>query len=164
MPERILFPMRSLPTYKLLNGRWMAVRWKYLYSSSVGLHIIALILIRRYLFWFAGQLNLIRRYLFWFYFLDDTKEILNLRICRTKWRIWESSPYGWHRLDVYLTCLASDLGQARQKYVCTVHLWAAYDICLLQPKLYQAYCTVICVTFYVIILILLTLISILQWH
>ncbi len=33
------------------------------------------------------------------------------------WQIWESSPYGWHRLDVYLTRLASDLGQARQKYV-----------------------------------------------
>ncbi len=30
----------------------MAVGWKYLYSSSVGLHNVALILIRRYLFWF----------------------------------------------------------------------------------------------------------------
>jgi hypothetical protein len=30
----------------------MAVGWKYLYSSSVGLHIVALILIRGYLFWF----------------------------------------------------------------------------------------------------------------
>jgi hypothetical protein len=34
---------------------------------------------------------------------------------------------GWHRLDVNLTQLASDLGQACQKYVCTVHLWAADD-------------------------------------
>ncbi len=30
----------------------MAVRWKYLYSSSVGLHIIALIPIRQYFSWF----------------------------------------------------------------------------------------------------------------
>ena len=29
----------------------------------------------------------------------------------------------------HLTRLASDLGQARQKYVCTVHLSAAYDTC-----------------------------------
>ena len=34
------------------KSRWTAVGWKYLYSSSVGLHIIALILIRRYLSWF----------------------------------------------------------------------------------------------------------------
>ncbi len=27
----------------------------------------------------------------------------------------------------HLTRLASDLGQARQKYICMVHLWAAYD-------------------------------------
>ncbi len=47
---------------------------------------------------------------------------LILRICRTKWQIWESSQYGWHCLDVYLTRLASELGQARQKYVCMVHL------------------------------------------
>ncbi len=53
----------------------MAVRWKYLYSSSVGLHIIALILIRRYLFCFARQLNLIRQYLFWFYFLGYERNI-----------------------------------------------------------------------------------------
>ncbi len=30
----------------------MAVRWKYLYSSSVGLHIVALIPIRPYFSWF----------------------------------------------------------------------------------------------------------------
>ncbi len=30
----------------------MAVGWKYLYFSSVGFHIVALILIRWYLFWF----------------------------------------------------------------------------------------------------------------
>ena len=64
----------------------------------------------------------------------DPKEILNLRICWTRWRIWESSPYGWHRLDVDLTRLASDLGRTRQKYhrtvqkyLCTVHISTAYD-------------------------------------
>jgi hypothetical protein len=59
----------------------------------------------------------------------DPKEILNLRICWTRRQIWESSPYGWHRLDVDLTRLASDLGWMRQKYhrtvqkyLCTVHI------------------------------------------
>ena len=56
----------SVCDHLVRKSRLTAIRWKYLYSSSVGLHIIALILIRRYLFWFAGQLNLIRRYLFWF--------------------------------------------------------------------------------------------------
>ncbi len=35
----------------------------------------------------------------------------------------------------HLTRLASDLGQACQKYVCTVHLWAAYDTFTLHPSL-----------------------------
>jgi hypothetical protein len=36
--------------------------------------------------------------------------------------------YGLTSAGCHLTRLASDLGQARQKYVCTVHLWAAYDM------------------------------------
>ncbi len=52
MPERIFSRMRSPRTWELLNGRWMAVRWEYLYSSSVGLHIVALIPIRHYFSWF----------------------------------------------------------------------------------------------------------------
>ncbi len=52
MPERILSRTRSPRTWELLNGRWMAAGWKYLYSSSVWLHIVALIPIRQYLSWF----------------------------------------------------------------------------------------------------------------
>ncbi len=52
MPERILSRTRSPCTWQLLNGRWMAVGWKYLYSSSVWLHIVALIPIWQYLSWF----------------------------------------------------------------------------------------------------------------
>ncbi len=52
MLERILPRTRSLHRWELLNGSWMAIRWKYLYSSSVGLHIVALIPIWRYVSWF----------------------------------------------------------------------------------------------------------------
>ncbi len=51
---------------------------------------------------------------------------MNLKICRMRWWICESLTYGWHRLDVDLTRLASDLGQARQKYICTIPSLAAY--------------------------------------
>ena len=68
----------------------------------------------------SDLLILTRQYFFWFDFLL-MDEIVNLRICRIQWWICESSPYGWHRLDVNLTCLESDLGQARQKYHRTVH-------------------------------------------
>ncbi len=62
-PESIIFHAgKNLITYEIisyvrvaewpLDGRWMAVRWKYLYSSSVGLHIVALIPIRQYFSWF----------------------------------------------------------------------------------------------------------------
>ena len=107
-PERISSRTRSPHTWWPLDG-------KYLYFLSVWLSIVALIPIRWYFLWFD--------------FLQ-VDEILNLRICWMRWWICESSPYGWHCLDVGLTHLASDLGQARQKYVCTVHLWAAYHTIL----------------------------------
>ncbi len=44
--------MGSPRTWELLNSCWMAVRWEYLYSSSVGLHIVALAPIRQYFSWF----------------------------------------------------------------------------------------------------------------
>ncbi len=48
MLERIFSRTGSPRTWELLNGRWMAD----LYSSSVGLHIVALIPIRQYFSWF----------------------------------------------------------------------------------------------------------------
>jgi hypothetical protein len=50
--ERIFLRMRSPCTWESLNGCWMSVRWEYLYSSFVGLHIVALIPIRQYFSWF----------------------------------------------------------------------------------------------------------------
>ncbi len=52
MPERNLSRTRSPCTWESLNGHWMAVGRKYLYSSSVGLHIVALIPTRQYFSWF----------------------------------------------------------------------------------------------------------------
>ncbi len=52
MLERIFSRTGSLRTREPLNGRWMAVRWKYLYSSSVGFHIVAIIPIQQYFLWF----------------------------------------------------------------------------------------------------------------
>ncbi len=52
MPERIFSCAGSPHTWESLNGRWMAIRWKYFYSSFVGLHIVALIHIRQYFSWF----------------------------------------------------------------------------------------------------------------
>ncbi len=98
MPERISWRTRSPCTWWPLDG-------KYLYFLSVCLSIVALIPIRWYFSWFD--------------FLQ-VDEILNLRICRMRWWICESSPYGWHCLDANLTHLASDLGQACQKYICTI--------------------------------------------
>ncbi len=55
------------------------------------------------LYWFlSGDIFLIRD------LLPD--EMVNL----------ESPPQGWHLLDVNLTRLAPDLGQARQKYICMI--------------------------------------------
>ncbi len=83
MPERILSCMRSPCTWESLNGRWMAVRWKYLYSSSVGLHIVALIPIQQYFF-------------LWFYFLQS------------KWNIEsENLPDEVTNLGVFTIWLAS---------------------------------------------------------
>jgi hypothetical protein len=50
--KKIFLHMRSLCTSELLNNCWMAVRWESLYSSSVGLHIAALIPIWQYFSWF----------------------------------------------------------------------------------------------------------------
>ena len=97
-PERISSRTRSPHTWWPLDG-------KYFYFLCVWLIIVALIPIRRYFSWFD------------FLRVD---EILNLRIFRTRWWICESSPYGWHCLDVDLTHLVSDLGQACQKYICTI--------------------------------------------
>ncbi len=52
MLERIFSRMKSPRMWELLNGHWMAIRWEYLYSSSVGLHIVVLIPIWRYCSWF----------------------------------------------------------------------------------------------------------------
>ncbi len=99
MLERISSCTRSLRTWWTLDG-------KYLYFLFIWFNIVALIPIRRYLFWFD------------FFQLD---EMMNLWIYQMRWwHLVSPLPQHWHLLNVNITRLASDLGQAHQKYVCTI--------------------------------------------
>ncbi len=103
-PHRLMLERISSCTRLLCM--WWALDWKYLQFLSVWFNIIELILIRQYIFWFD------------FFLLD---EMVNLWICRMRWwHLVSPLPQHWHLLNVNVTRLASDLGQACQKYVCTI--------------------------------------------
>ncbi len=89
---------------RLLHTEW-ALDEKCLHFLSVWSDIVALIPIRQYLFLFGTS-------------------------CRMRWwhlRVGVSpTPQSQHLLDVNLTHLGSDLGQACQKYVCMIPFWAVF--------------------------------------
>ncbi len=96
MLERISSCTRSLCTWWMLDG-------KYLYFLSIWFNIVALIPIRRYLFW----INFLQ--------MDEMMNIWTYRM--RWWHLVSPPPQRWHLLNVNVTRLASDLGQAHQKYV-----------------------------------------------